>query len=114
MHDVGKIIDSFPSSQQRRIRMQLSQVLQAVVSQQLVPTVDGGVVPAFEIMVSNGTIRNLIRKDKARQIDEVIAEGKSGMRSMDQSLYELVKAKRITAETALAHASDPGALEERL
>ena len=111
---INRIVDAFPPSQQRRIRMQLSQVLQAVVSQQLVPTVDGGVAPAFEIMVVNNSIRNLIRKDKMRQIDEAIEEGKSDMRTMDQSLYDLVRAGRITPETALAHASHPGELEERL
>ena len=111
---INRIVDAFPPSQQRRIRMQLSQVLQAVVSQQLVPTVDGGVAPAFEIMVVNNSIRNLIRKDKMRQIDEAIEEGKSDMRTMDQSLYDLVQAGRITPETALAHASHPGELEERL
>lgn len=111
---LNRIIDAFPPSQQRRIRMQLAQVLQAVVSQQLVPTVDGSVVPAFEIMVVNNPIRSLIRKDKLRQIEEEIEEGKAGMRSMDQSLYDLVQSGRITPETALAHASHPAELEERL
>ena len=61
---VDRIIDAFPANQQRQIRMQLSLVLQAVVSQQLVPTVDGGIVPVFEIMTATPAIRNLIREEK--------------------------------------------------
>ncbi|MFR1639810.1 MAG: type IV pilus twitching motility protein PilT [Eggerthellaceae bacterium] len=101
---VDRIIDAFPASQQRQIRMQLSMVLEAIVSQQLVPTVDGEVVPAFEIMVTNTAIRNLIREEKTHQIDSVIAAGGAeGMRTMDQSLFDLVKsgrAKRWRCSTA--------------
>ena len=80
---VDRIIDAFPASQQRQIRMQLSMVLQAIVSQQLVPTVDGEVVPAFEIMVTNTAIRNLIREEKTHQLDSVMAAGSAeGMRTM--------------------------------
>ena len=61
---VDRIIDAFPASQQRQIRIQLSMVLQAIVSQQLVPTVDGGTAPAFEIMITNTAIRNLIREER--------------------------------------------------
>ena len=78
LHTVGasstidRIIDAFPPNQQAQIRIQLSMVLQAVVSQQLIPTVNGGVVAAFEIMICNGAIRNLIRESKTHQIDTVI------------------------------------------
>lgn len=112
---VNRIIDAFPPNQQRQIRMQLSQVLQAIVSQQLVPTVDGGVTPAFEVMIANTAIRNLIREEKTHQMDSVIAAGGAeGMRTMDQSLYELVQAGRITRETALQHAIHQEALAIRL
>ena len=112
---VDRIIDAFPPTQQRQIRMQLSMVLQAIVSQQLVPTVDGGVTPAFEIMVTNTAIRNLIREEKTHQMDSVIAAGgPEGMRTMDQSLFELVDAGRITRETALQYAIHQEALEQRL
>ena len=112
---VDRIVDTFPAEQQRQIRIQLSLVLQAIVCQQLVPTVDGKTAPAFEIMISNPAIRNLIREEKTYQIDSVIAaSGKDGMRTMDQSLFNLAKAGRITAETALRFSIHEEALERRL
>lgn len=112
---VDRIVDSFPSVQQRQIRMQLSLVLRAVVSQQLVPTKDGGVAPAFEIMVANTAIRNLIREEKSYQIDSVVASsGKHGMRTMDQSLFALVKDGRVERDIALQHAIHPEVLLHRL
>ena len=112
---VDRIVDTFPAEQQRQIRIQLSLVLQAIVCQQLVPTVDGKMTPAFEIMISNPAIRNLIREEKTYQIDSVIASsGKDGMRTMDQSLFALAKSGRITAETALRFSIHEEALERRL
>ena len=111
---VDRIIDAFPANQQRQIRMQLSLVLQAVVSQQLVPTVDGGIVPVFEIMTATPAIRNLIREEKTHQIDSVIASSSgAGMRTMDQSLYRLVKEGTISKEVALQHAIHQEALKKR-
>ena len=90
-------------------------VLQAVVSEQLVPTVDGKIVPAFEIMVCNPAIRNLIREEKTYQIDSVIAAGgAAGMRTMDQSLFALVKEGRITVDTAIRFSIHEEALARRL
>lgn len=112
---VDRIVDSFPSVQQRQIRMQLSLVLRAVVSQQLVPTKDGGVVPAFEIMVANTAIRNLIREEKSYQIDSVLASsGPQGMRTMDQSLFALVKSGQVERDVAIQHAIHPETLTHRL
>ena len=112
---VDRIVDAFPASQQRQIRLQLSMVLQAIVSQQLVPTVDGGVVPAWEIMVSTAAIRNLIREEKTHQIDSVIAAGgELGMRTMDQSLFALVESGRVAREVALQYAIHQEALARRL
>lgn len=112
---VDRIIDAFPPTQQQQIRIQLSQTLQAVVSQQLVPTVDGSVAPAFEIMIANTAIRSLIRESKTHQIDNVIAiGGESGMRTMDQSLFNLYQAGRITKETALQYSIHPEALSKRI
>lgn len=111
---IDRIIDAFPANQQRQIRMQLSMVLQAVVSQQLVPTVDGGIVPAFEIMTATPAIRNLIREEKTHQIDSVIASSSgAGMRTMDQSLYRLVKEGTVSREVALQHAIHQEALKKR-
>lgn len=112
---VDRIIDAFPVGQQRQMRMQLSMVLQAIVSQQLVPAHDGSVVPAFEIMTTNTAIRNLIREGKTHQIDSVIAAGgEAGMRTMDQSLFDLVKRGVIERGVALQHAIHQEALENRL
>ena len=112
---VDRIIDAFPASQQRQIRMQLSMVLQAIVSQQLVPTVDGGVTPAWEIMVSTAAIRNLIREEKTHQMDSAIAAGGDlGMRTMDQSLFALVEGGRVSREVALQYAIHQEALARRL
>lgn len=111
---VDRIIDAFPANQQHQIRMQLSLVLQAVVSQQLIPTVDGTVIPAFEIMMVNPAIRNLIREEKTHQIDSVIAAGAAeGMRTMDQSLFNLVKGGTVAKETALQYSSHYDALNKR-
>lgn len=108
---VDRIIDSFPPTQQRQIRLQLSMTLQAIISQQLVPTVDGKVVPAFEIMTMNTAIRNLIREEKTHQIDSVVAANrKNGMQTMDQSLFELTKKGTITKETALQYSIHQEAL----
>lgn len=111
---VDRIIDAFPASQQRQIRIQLSMVLQAIVSQQLVPTVDGTAAPAFEIMFANTAIRNLIREEKTHQIDSVIAaSGAEGMRTMDQSLFDLVKSGRVAKEMALQYSIHQEALKKR-
>ncbi len=94
--------------------MQLSLVLQAVVSQQLVPTVSGGIVPVFEIMTATPAIRNLIREEKTHQIDSVIASSsRAGMRTMDQSLHRLVKEGTVSKDVALQHAIHQEALKKR-
>ena len=112
---IDRIIDAFPPSQQRQIRLQLSMVVQTIVSQQLVPAKDGSHVPAFEVMVANTAIRNLIREEKSHQIDSVIASGAAqGMRTMDQSLFDLVKRGTVDREVALMHAIHQEALEKRL
>ena len=112
---VDRIIDAFPPSQQRQIRLQLSMVLQAIVSQQLVPAKDGGLVPAFEVMLANTAIRNLIREEKTHQMDSVIAAGgDAGMQTMDQSLFDLVQRGIVDREVALMHGIHQEALEKRL
>ena len=112
---IDRIIDVFPANQQRQIAVQLSMVLQAVVSQQLVPGIDGKRIPAFEIMTVTPAIRNMIRDNKIPQIEGVIySSNKGDMISMDNSLLNLYKNKRITAETALAYASNPEMLKKKL
>ena len=112
---IDRIIDVFPPDQQQQIRVQLSMVLQTVISQQLLPTVDGREVPAFEIMHLNSAVRNLIREAKIHQIDAVIqSSAAEGMISMDQSIAALYNAGRITEETALKYAVNPEQLRRRL
>ncbi len=114
LHTVGaantidRIIDAFPPSQQHQIRIQLSMVLQAVVSQQLVPTVDGGLMPAFEVMFLNNAIKNMVRESKVHQIDSAIASAASaGMVRMDTSLENLRKQGIIDQDTLRRFASNP-------
>ena len=115
VNTIDRIVDSFPSTQQMQVRVQLAEVLRTVVSQQLLPDVNGGLVPACEIMHMNSAIRSLIRDNKSHQIDNVIAAGaKEGMVSMDQSILALFKAGTITKETALAYAENPEQLRRSL
>ena len=111
---VERILDAFPPNQQRQIRIQLSMVLQAIVSQRLVPTVDGGTTPVFEVMLMNTAIRNLIREEKSHQIDSVIAAGGArGMQTMDQALFNTVKQGIVAKDVALQHANHQEALARR-
>lgn len=120
LHTVGaaktidRIIDVFPTAQQHQMRLQLSMVLQAVVSQQLIPTVDGGIVPAFEVMLVNPAIRNLIREGKAHQIDNIIYSNSDTMMSMDANILSLYKQGRISFESALSYAADPDTMNTKL
>lgn len=112
---IDRIIDVFPASQQRQIAVQLSMTLNAVVSQQLVPTVDGGVAPALEIMTVTPAIRNMIRDNKVHQIDGMIYSSmKEDMISMDGSLLNLYKAGTISRDTAIKYASNPDMLGKKL
>ena len=112
---IGRIVDVFEPAQQRQISIQLSMVLQAVISQQLIPDVNGHTIPVFEVMRLNPAIRNMIRDNKVHQIDGVIASSAhEHMRSMDQSLLELYKQSKITKETALKFASNADMLKRKL
>ena len=121
LHTVGaantidRVIDAFPPNQQPQIRVQLSMVLQAVVSQQLIPAKDGSVAPAFEIMKVNGAIRNMIRESKVHQIDTVIySSAGEGRISMDASILELYRQGKISAEEAMTCAAAPAALAKKM
>ena len=115
VNTIDRIIDAFPADQQEQIRIQLSAVLRTVVSQQLLPDVDGGLVPAFEIMHMNSAIRSMIRDCKNHQIAAAIVSGSGeGMISMDQSILNLYQDGRITRETALDYAENPEQMERRM
>lgn len=106
---IDRIIGFFPSYQQKQIRMQFSTVIQGIVSQQLIPKIDGiGRVVALEIMLANPAIRNLIREGKIHHINSSIQIGGNyGMQTMDNSLIELYKKKAISKHTLLDQAIDP-------
>ena len=115
VNTIDRIVDTFPSGQQDQVRVQLSMVLHTVVSQQLVPGVNGELMPAFEIMHVNNAIRSLIRDSKTHQIDNAIAAGGAeGMITMDQSLLNLYRAGKITAETALSCSDNAEQLRRRM
>ena len=93
---IDRIIDSFPADQQSQITSQLSASLVGIISERLIPRIDGGRVPACEIMLANPAIRNLIRERKVFQIDLVIETSlQEGMLSLNRSLVNLVKRKRF-------------------
>lgn len=122
LHTVGasttidRIVDAFPPNQQKQITLQLSMVLQAIVSQRLVPSKEGKMVVAFEIMTVTPAIRNMIREGKVHQIDNAIsaASAESGMISMDKSLLDLYQKGIIEKSVALEYASNPELLARRL
>lgn len=112
---IDRIIDVFPADQQRQISVQLSMVLQCIVSQQLVPGVDGNLIPAFEIMTLNPAIRNMIRERKIPQIEgQIYTASTDTMCSMDSYLIKLLNAGRITKETAVAYATNPEMLTRNI
>lgn len=121
LHTVGaantidRIVDVFPPDSQQQIRVQLSMVLQAVISQQLLTTASGTLTPAFEIMHLNNAIRNMIRENKIHQIDNVIATGTSeGMISMNNSLLKLYRDGKIDKETCINFSSDTELMRMRI
>ena len=122
LHTVGaaktidRIIDAFPAQQQQQLRIQLSMVLRAVVSQRLVPSLSGDQIAVFEVMTVNSAIQNMIREGKTHQIDNVIYGGASdrSMVSMDNELIRLWREKKISKDIAVAYAVNPDALRKRL
>ncbi|GAI97506.1 unnamed protein product, partial [marine sediment metagenome] len=112
---IDRMIDVFPSGQQRQVRLQLSQVLEAVLSQTLLTRVDGGRIAAFEIMVTNSVTKRLIREEKIWDITPNIEMGtKEGEQSMNQALASLVRSNFITKEDAILRSSDPARLNDIL
>ena len=113
---VDRIIDVFPSNQQQQIRAQLSGTLRGVISQTLVPRADGnGRVAAREIMIANDAVKNCIMKAETKQLYSIMQIGGSeGMRLMDDTLETLVRQGVITADEAIAHASDSQSLYHKL
>jgi twitching motility protein PilT len=112
---VSRILDSFPAGNQPQIRQQLSLALLAVVAQQLVPGITAGRYPAVEILMASSGVRSLIRKGEDHQIYSAVSTGRTeGMVTMEQSLADMVRAGKISRDTALAHCFRPDDLRRYL
>ena len=109
---VDRIVDVFPTERQAQVRVQLAGSLAAIVAQRLVPRQGGGMVAAFEVLLANHAVRNLVREGKTRQIRNVITTaGSEGMMTLEHSLSRLVDAGVVTYEDAVARAMVPGEVE---
>ncbi len=109
---VDRILDSFPPNQQRQIRVQLASSLLGIFSQRLVPRSAGGLVPAYELLINNNAVANLIREGRTAEIDVVIETGSDqGMIDLNHSLAELVRQGEISAENAYRYSINPKALD---
>ncbi|HEY4714941.1 MAG TPA: PilT/PilU family type 4a pilus ATPase [Candidatus Paceibacterota bacterium] len=109
---IDRIIDSFPPGAQDQIRVQLASSLLGIFSQRLIPRVAGGLVPAYELLINNNAVSNLIREKRTHEIDVVIETGsESGMIDLNRSLVNLVQAGEISMENANLNSINPKALE---
>lgn len=112
---IHRIIDVYPAHQQPQVRAQLAFVIEAVITQQLLPKINGGRVVALEIMVATPAIRAMIRDDKVHQIQSLIQAGqKYGMQTMNQSLHHLYTTRQISLETGMSSARDPDELRRMI
>jgi twitching motility protein PilT len=112
---INRIIDVFPANQQQQVKIQLSQIVKGVVCQQLVPSVNGGQVPVFEVMRSTSAIQNMVREGKLHQLDSAMQAGASeGMCTMDTSLFNLYKQGIITKETVMTYCVHYEIMEKRM
>ncbi|MBQ4463912.1 MAG: type IV pilus twitching motility protein PilT [Eubacterium sp.] len=113
---IDRIIDVFPTHQQAQIRLQIATLLEAVISQQLIPTADKkGRIASFELMFGNSAIRNLIREGKSHQIPSIIQTSKAeGMIMMDDALIDLYMRRRINKENTLSYAQDVAYVQRRI
>jgi twitching motility protein PilT len=105
---IDRVVDVFPVDRQMQVRVQLSACLSGVISQRLLPRVDGGMVAAYEVLVATGAIRNVIREGKSHQLRNLVSQGaREGMQTLERSLSDLVTAGTIRYEDALARAVHP-------
>jgi twitching motility protein PilT len=112
---VDRIVDMFPFGQQRQIRLQLSQVIEGVLSQALIPKISGGRIAAIELMLGTTVIRRLIREEKVFDITANIEMGRlEGMQTLDQALADLVRDLQISQDEAMLKSSNPRRLTELL
>ena len=112
---IDRIIDSFPANQQDQIRLQLASSLVGILSQRLIPRVTGGRIPAFELLINNNAVANLIREKRTHEINTVIeTSSEQGMIDMNRYLVDLVAKGEITLESAYQYSFNPKALERLL
>ncbi len=112
---LDRIVDVFPAEHQAQIRMQLAGTLSAVVAQRLIPRIGGGLVAAYEVLIANNAVRNLVREGKTRQIRNLITLGQAeGMITLEQSLNQLVARGVISYDDALLRAPNPQDIERPL
>lgn len=112
---LDRIIDSFPPGEQDQIRVQLSVSLTGIFSQRLLPRISGGLIPAYELLINNNAVSNLIRERRTHEVDTVIETGsQEGMIALNRSLADLVRAGEVTVETAYTHSLNPKVLEKMI
>lgn len=112
---IDRIIDSFPPGQQDQIRVQLAGSLSGVFSQRLIPRISGGLIPAYELLINNTAVSNLIRERRTHEINTVIeTSSQEGMIDMNRSLAELVRSGEITVESAYQNSFNPKVLEKMI
>ncbi len=112
---IDRIIDSFPGNQQDQIRTELAASLLGIFSQRLIPRITGGLIPAYELLLNNKAVSNLIREKRTQEIDVIIETGmKSGMIDLNHSLVELIRAGEITIENAYQFSLNPKGLERMI
>jgi twitching motility protein PilT len=109
---VDRIIDSFPPEQEDQVRIQLAASLLGIFSQRLIPSLKGGLVPAYELLINTPAVSNMIREKRTHEIDTMIETGTDhGMISMNRSLIELVRAGEISIDEAKTYSTNPNGLE---
>jgi len=112
---IDRIIDTFPASQQDQIRLQLASSMAGIFSQRLIPRISGGLIPAFELLINNKAVSNLIREKRTHELNTVIETGsEEGMIDMNRSLAELVTRGEITVEGAYQNSLNPNMLQKLL
>jgi len=112
---IDRIIDVFPEMQQRQVRIQLAAILEGVLSQRLIPSVDRGLVPAVEVMLPSPAVRSIVREGKTHQLDNVIATSyEEGMISLERALTDLVKGGLVDPEVAKQYTRKPKEFERLL
>jgi twitching motility protein PilT len=112
---IHRIVDVFPPDQQSQIRFQLSSSLLGVISQRLIPRIQGGFIPVCEVLICNNAISNLIRENKIHEIPAVVeTSAKEGMISFNRAMVDLVRKKEISLKNAMDFALDPAEIRNLL